>query len=71
MRFQIDYLDPETQEPKTHVGDYEDWTGRALNAAGDEVGPVLTITAREWAQDHAYSLVDKAMGSVRITEVRT
>jgi hypothetical protein len=71
VKFQIDYLDPETQAPCTHIGDYRDWTGRATTAEGVEIGPVQTITAREWAEDHAYMLADKAMGSVRITEVRT
>jgi hypothetical protein len=69
-RFQIDYTDPETGEQETHIGDYADWTGRATTAEGVEIGPVLTITAREWAEDHAYMLSDKAMGTVSIKEIR-
>lgn len=69
-RFRIDYVDPDTGEHKTHIGDYEDWTGRAGSAETGFSGPVMTITAREWAQDHAYMLADKAMGAVKITELR-
>ena len=66
--FRIDY---ETSEGEQAVvtQSFEDWSGRAtLN--GVEVGPVLTITARDWAEDLAYSLTDKK-GSYIITEVDT
>lgn len=55
-RFKIEYLDPETQEPAVHEGEYTAW---------------MDCTPRQVAEDHAYSLADKAMGSVTITEVRT
>lgn len=54
-RFKIEYLDPETQEPAVHEGEYAAW---------------LDYTPRQVAEDHAYTLADKAMGSVKITEVR-
>lgn len=66
-KFLIKYTDPETNEPAEHVGDYEDWIGRA-EVEGEFFGPVITITAREWAQDHAYALADK--GSYTIIELK-
>lgn len=68
-RFRIEYLDPVTGEPEVHVGDYADTPGVVVRPDGSsyDMGP---ISAREWAEDHAYMLADKAMGSVTITEVR-
>jgi hypothetical protein len=59
-RFRIRYRDPESEEDewRTRHCDFDDWTGRAT-LDGREVGPVMTITAREWAEDLAYSLADK------------
>jgi hypothetical protein len=52
-RFKISYLDPKTGEPKVVFEDIE---------------PTENITAREWAEDHAYSLADK--GKFEIEEIK-
>lgn len=52
-RFKISYLDPKTGEPKVVFVDIE---------------PTDQITAREWAEDYAYSLADK--GKFEIEEVK-
>lgn len=57
-RLLITYTDPETGEPAEHIGDYVD-------TPDTEVG---LITAREWAEDHAYTLADK--GWFEIKELR-
>lgn len=43
----------EDGNPQCDVVKFEDWTGRAENAEGEEFGPTMTITAYEWAVDHA------------------
>lgn len=55
-RFRIEYRDPETNELKEVEKECEDSTDPHL------------ITAREWAEDHAYMLADK--GWYRITEIK-
>jgi hypothetical protein len=46
MRFKIEFNDPETGEPRVEYKDFE-----------ESFGP--KITAREWAEDWAYSAADK------------
>lgn len=67
-KFRITYADPETGEAKEHIGEYHDTPGNVTSSDGStyNVGP---ITAGEWAEDHAYALADKAMGTVTITEL--
>lgn len=65
-KFLIDYTDPESGEPKQHECEFEDWTGRA-SIGGKSFGPEQTITARQWAEDLAYSLADK--GPFTVTEI--
>lgn len=67
-RFQITYDDPETGERKVHEGIYYDTPGIVTRPDGTtyDVGP---ISARQWAEDHAYALADKAMGTVKIKEL--
>lgn len=57
-RFLISYTDPETGEPSEHVGEYLETPGIVTHPNGKtyDVGP---ISAREWAEDHAYMLADK------------
>ena len=69
IRFRIEYLDPVSGEPEVHVGDYSDTPGIVTRPDGTTYD-VGMITAREWAEDHAYALSDKHMGSVTITQVR-
>lgn len=66
-RFKITYADPETGEPAEHVGDYEPTFNGKIESAGRVIGR-FSMTAREWAEDHAYALADK--GPYTITEVR-
>lgn len=59
--FLIRYRDPEDRLEGPileEVHEFEDWTGRAT-LDGVETGPVLTITAEEWAEDYAYGAADK------------
>lgn len=53
-RFRIDYLDPETREAQIVYSEHE-----------DSFEP-MHITAREWAEDLAYTLADK--GHYTVTE---
>lgn len=52
-KFRIEYRDPETGENTTVDREF---TGTA------------SVSAREWAEDYAYSLADK--GPYQITEIR-
>lgn len=52
-RFRIRYIHPETGEEAVHEGEWE---------------ATETVTAREWAEDFAYTLADK--GSFTVTELR-
>lgn len=54
-RFRIEYKDPETGEPMTTVEDFTDEPGFA--------------TARELAEDMAYTIADK--GAYTITEMQS
>jgi hypothetical protein len=63
-RFEITYTDPETEEMMTVYKSFEDWTGRAI-IGGKEIGPVLSITAQDWANDYAYTLADKGYFKIR------
>ena len=54
MRFRITYTDPETGEEKIEEGDF----------IASQSPP---ISAREWAEDYAYSLADK--GAYKVEEV--
>ena len=54
-KFRIEYLDPEDQECKEVLGEFEDTTDP-------------DITAKEWAEDYAYGLADK--GWYCVTEQR-
>lgn len=65
--FRIRYQDPATEERLYVVSAYSDWTGRAKQE-GAEVGPVLTITAEEWAKDEGYSLADKGWHEVELLD---
>lgn len=66
-RFRITYRDPETGEQAQHIGEYADTPG--VVAFGDgSTRDVGTVTAREWAEDHAYSLADK--GPYQVEEIR-
>lgn len=55
-RFKITYRDPETGEDATHVGEYEATPAETDRPDGLRIG---AISARQWAEDHAYSLADK------------
>lgn len=57
--FRITYIDPETGEPAEHEGVYHD--------SPESSDSVVKITAREWAEDHAYTLADK--GAYQIKEI--
>jgi hypothetical protein len=64
-RFRITYTDPETGESKVHVGDYEDTPGHGVMADGTTFN-AGTITARQWAEDHAYALADQGPYRVEV-----
>lgn len=51
--FRITYIDPNTLEPIVYEGIFED-TG--------------TVTAQEWAEDHAYAISDK--GDYTLQEIK-
>jgi len=53
-RFRIDYIDPQTSEPQVVYSEHQ-----------DSFDPTH-ITAREWAEDLAYTLADK--GRYTVTE---
>ena len=59
-KFRIEYLDPETEEIITIFEEFED-------SLPTEDSPLL-ITAKEWAEDLAYSCSDKRW--YEVTEVR-
>ena len=61
-RFRIDYRNPVTGQSAVHEDDFEDWVNHEDGS--------LIATAEEVAHDLAYTLSDKSMGSVKITEVR-
>lgn len=63
-RFRITYTDPETHEEITLVREFGD-TSAEITANGFKIGP---ISARNWAEDFAYTLADK--GRYTIEEVR-
>lgn len=65
-KFKVEYSDPETDERKVDFVEFETWVGRAT-VDEKEVGPVLTITAKEWAEDYAYTVADK--GRYEVTEI--
>lgn len=64
--FKIQYRDPETEEVRTEHHEFEDWSGRAT-LHGEPTGPTLHISAKEWAEDWAYTAADK--GWYKVTEV--
>ena len=45
----------ENGDVETDVNVFKDWTGRGVNH-GREVGPFMTITAKDWAEDWARSI---------------
>lgn len=53
-RFRIEYRHPETDEAMSIEEDFED---------------TEEISAKEWAEDYAYTLADK--GWYRVTEIRS
>jgi hypothetical protein len=53
MNFKITYTDPETQETMVVKQVFED-------------SKDLDISAREWAEDYAYSLADKGWHKVEV-----
>ncbi len=60
-KFSIKYECPNSEgnpELVTEEVEFEDWTGRA-EQNGKSVGPLITITAHEWAMDYAYGQADK------------
>lgn len=65
-KFKIEYKDPLTEERVVEYLEFEDYEGRAT-LYGEEVGPVLKISAKEWAEDYAYTAADK--GLYKVTEV--
>jgi hypothetical protein len=69
-RFRIDYRVPNSdpEEYGVEFVEFDDWTGRATDHKGNEIGPVQTITAREWAEDAGYTLADK--GPFTVTELK-
>ena len=55
--FKITYIDPATEEERVIIQDFE-----------DTVSP--NISAREWAEDFAYSLADKGEHKVEELEIK-
>jgi len=53
--FEIKYCDPKTGEPLTVTEDFEDT---------EDMG-ILSISAKEWAEDYGYTLADKGWFSVK------
>ena len=47
-------------EYKEETVEFEDWTGKAT-LGGKEVGPKMTITAEEWAEDYLYAVTNKSL----------
>ena len=62
--FKITYKDPETNEIKHVVAEFNDWVGR-VGQDGAEIGPPLSIPAMSWARDYAYTLADKGWYEVK------
>jgi len=56
-KFKIEWMD-ENDIRRSEIVEFEDWTGYATSD-GVNVGPKLTITARDWDEDLAYSVADK------------
>lgn len=64
-KFVIRFDDPETGNRKEVIEEFSDWTGHAIDGVtGEEVGPAMTVTALEWAQDAGYSYADKGWFTV-------
>ncbi|QDP60529.1 MAG: hypothetical protein Unbinned338contig1000_22 [Prokaryotic dsDNA virus sp.] len=63
--FLIKFENPETGEVESETKEFHDWTGRA-EMGGEEVGPVISISAKEWAEDYAYTAADKGWHSVKL-----
>ena len=57
-KFRVEWEDCETGEKHKEIVEFADWTGHAT-LEGKKVGPLLTITAKEWAEDYAYAVADK------------
>lgn len=57
--FRINYIHPQTEQPASEEVEFFD-----VPAGGNLKSP---ISAREWAEDYAYSLADK--GHYKITEL--
>jgi hypothetical protein len=63
-QFKITYTDPETQTEKSVIKSFETFVGRSKDEDGNPVGPLLKITAYDWACDYGYSLADKGQFDV-------
>lgn len=54
-KFEITYIDPETEETKTVIKDFSE-----TNIPGE-----MVISAREWAKDCAYAISDKGTYTIK------
>lgn len=64
-RFLITYTDPETGEPAEHIGNYDTTPGIVTDNSGKVLSEGPPISAREWAEDHAYMLADKGAYTIK------
>jgi hypothetical protein len=69
-RFLIRYVEPNLPDKcwREVTAEFEDWVGKAKTHDGKEFGPEITITAKQWAEDTAYTLADK--GEYVVTELK-
>ena len=65
MKFKIEWTDPDTGEYQQKIDEFEDSPAGVCPNTGTRYG---AISARMWAEDHAYMLADK--GWHRVTEVK-
>jgi len=59
MKFKITYIDPIIEEKKTVVMEFEDTPNAEIKFHAKDKSTFVNISAREWAEDYAYSLADK------------